>query len=107
MPLKQKRLPRALWDSLRGIQGSQSAFSQYGTLKYYPYKTTHFSVVVSSKHEKRAVKRNILKRHIYSLFTQKNPISGIYIFFPSKQAYTLSYEALSECIKNLFTKVPK
>lgn len=107
MPPKQKRLPRALWDSLRGIQGSQSAFSPYGTLKYYPYKMAHFSVVTSSKHEKRAINRNTLKRRIYSLFTQKAPLSGIYIFFPSKQAYTLSYEALSESFKGLFAKVTK
>lgn len=107
MPPKQKRLSRALWTSLRAIKGSQSAFSPLGTLKYYPYPTPHFSVVVSSKHEKKAISRNSLKRRIYTLFS-KHPIEkGIFIFFPSKQAYTLSYEALSQSFSDLFKKVTK
>lgn len=103
---KQNHLSRVLWSTLKDAKGSRSAFNTLGTLKYYPKTTTHLSVVVSSKHEKTAVSRNRLKRRINNIFLKNyKGIVGIFIVFPSKQAYNLSYEDVKQHTEALFHKI--
>lgn len=105
---KQNHLSRVLWETLKDIKGSRSAFNALGTLKYYPKETTHLAVVVSSKHEKTAISRNRLKRRVDSIFSKKYlENKGIFILFPSKQAYNLSYEAVKQYSEELFHKITK
>jgi ribonuclease P protein component len=81
------------------------AFNRLGTLKYLT-KQGPFAVVVSSKHEKRAVARNKLRRRLYSLFKQKDPqISGI--LYVSKGVYKAEYPELTTLFHELLTKASK
>lgn len=103
---KQNHLSRILWETLKKKQGSRSVFNTLGTLKYYPKDTTHLAVVVSSKHEKKAVSRNKLKRRINTIFSKNyKTLKGVFIVFPSKQAYNLSYEAIRQQAEELFNKI--
>lgn len=102
---RQKHLSRVLWNTLKKTKGVKTTFNSLGTLKVYPKETLYFCVVVSSKHEKKAVKRNRLKRRLSSLFKEKSTVSkDIFIVFPSKKAYDLSYEETKELFSDLFSK---
>lgn len=111
LPSKE-RLSRADFVDLLNGSGL-SVYNTFGTVKYKKSLLNKgFSVVLSKKHQKRAVKRNLLKRQIYSvirLFLAQNPqfptISGA--FYLSKKAYTMSYIELKDYIYELLTKIQK
>ena len=81
-----------------------SVFNKGGTFKYLK-KESKFSVVVSSKHCKKAVKRNKIKRRVYAIISdliKKDPSHLSGIFYLSKLSYTLPYNTLKEYIEELY-----
>jgi ribonuclease P protein component len=76
-------------------------YNRLGTLKYTHSATPTLSVVVSSKHEKKAVARNKLRRRIYNLPLLK-PITGI--FYVSKQSYSFEYKDIKKLFYELLEK---
>lgn len=85
-------------------------FNALGTLKYKESPYSRVAVVISSKHEKRAVSRNKLRRRLYSLFSQNIKGSGVtveYIFYTSKQAPRLEYNQIKALFNELLSKTTK
>lgn len=81
-------------------------YNNLGTLKYHNSGKTLFSVVTSSKHEKKAVLRNKLRRRIYNLVRELDPkISGI--IYTSKNSYNLSFDEIKENLYELIKKTKK
>lgn len=82
-------------------------FNRLGTLKYLPSPASRrFAVVTSSKHEKKAVSRNKLRRRVYSLVKALPvPIEGV--LYVSKQSYTLTYDEVKNLFNDLYTKAQK
>ncbi len=113
----QKRLSRNDFNLFLASKEIKTVFNQLGTLKYKksPKNKTHAvsgqaSIVISSKHEKRAVYRNKLKRRLYSLLnTYFKAVSdqNEYILYVSKQAPTLDYQELKTLFHELLKKTTK
>ena len=73
-----------------------------------PYKTTHFSVVVSKKVAKTAVSRNKLRRWGYSVLKKETDVLKkpyFIIFFEKKGAETAAFEGFKTDIQGLFKKL--
>ncbi|HVY36046.1 MAG TPA: ribonuclease P protein component [Candidatus Paceibacterota bacterium] len=103
---KKERFTRKQFEEFLSEKSARSVYNQLGTLKFVPSKEKRFSVVIASKAEKRATKRNALRRAIYSLFKKETqPISGI--LYVSKQATTLQKETIRECFNDLLKKIQK
>ncbi len=99
------RLTKSGWESLKKEKPTMSAFTSIGSLKVYKSTDkTKISVVVSSKQEKTAVKRNLLKRRGYVVLNKLVLNKGVYIFFPSKKAYNSSFLDIKEAIAVLYEK---
>lgn len=87
-------------------KGLISIYNHLGTLKYTKSLNRKISVVTSSKHEKKAVNRNKLRRRIYNLFKEnKTIINGI--FYTSKSSYTLTYTEIKSLFYELIQKINK
>ncbi len=103
-----KRLDRNLFRSLSESRILSTTFNRIGTLKYLKTLDNYrFSVVVSSKKEKSAVKRNKIKRRIYSLVRDyyKNNQNFVHaILFLSKDAYSMDFIDLNKHIYELLDK---
>jgi len=87
----------------------KTVFNALGTLKYVKNSTEDliqkgFSVVVSSKHEKKAVSRNKLRRRLRATFDQ-SPVSVTAIFYVSKQSYTMEYSEIKTIFNELLNKI--
>ncbi len=101
-----KRLTRRQVSSLLETPGLKVVFNRLGTLKYI--KTTQdktaFTVVTGSKHQKRAVLRNKIRRQLYTLFDKNEKIAFIGILYVSKQVYDMSYIELKTNLDALVQK---
>jgi len=105
MLAKRERMTREQFDSLLSQNSLKSAYNQLGTIKYTP-QGAKFAAVVSSKHEKRAVVRNRLRRRVYTLYRQaSSPISGI--LYLSKLSYKFDYETVKKAFNDLLAKTQK
>lgn len=104
-----KRLDRNSFKSLSESRNINTVFNRIGTLKYVKNTDKYrFSVVISSKKEKIAVKRNKLKRRIYSIFENyyKNNNNFIHgILFLSKDAYLMEFSSLKTYIYEILDKI--
>ncbi len=103
----KKRLNRQLFEQFLSFPQKKTVFNNVGTLKYKNAEEPRFSVVISSKVEKKAVFRNLLKRRIYSVLLpyikESNPkIEGV--FYISKNASNLSFNDLRKSIYELLKK---
>ena len=98
--------------SLRYVYAKGSAKrSRFFTVKTtYNQRRKHsrFSVVISKKVIKSAVKRNRLRRRIYEIIRQELPTlkdsHDIVLMVFSAEVYSMSHEALVELIKQLFSQ---
>lgn len=100
------RLNRLEFTTLNTSPALRVVFNRLGTLKYIPSPTSKLSVVVSSKHEKKAVTRNTLRRRLYALFGRQHP-SIEAILYTSKQAYTFEYSEITTLFYDLCAKTQK
>ena len=101
-----KRFSRSKFQEFLISKGIFVVFNQLGTLKYIPSSSLMFSVVTSSKHEKSAVKRNTLRRRVYTTIGSINPaIKGI--LYVSKQSYGFPYPETVNLLNDLLAKAQK
>lgn len=99
------KLKKSDWESIKQKKPIISAFNALGSLKIYKNtEKTLVCVVVSSKYEKSAVKRNLLKRRVYSLLNLSPLKKGVYIVFPSKNAYKSSFFDIKKLFAELYEK---
>ena len=106
----KKRLSRSLFTTFLTSSGVKTVFNTLGTLKYRESSSPKVSVVISSKHEKRAVFRNKLRRHLYTLFRQDTGGFGgtrEYILYTAKQAPKLEYDQIKVLFNELLKKTTK
>lgn len=103
----QQRFSRSEFSNFLTNKGILVVYNKLGTFKYLPTpQTTQFAVVTSSKHEKKAVLRNKLRRRVYALVGgSKTSLQGI--LYTSKQAYTLTYPEVTTLFNELRTKAQK
>jgi ribonuclease P protein component len=100
----KKRLSRIQFEAFSSSREQKVVFNRLGTLKYIENTKQLCSVVVSSKHEKRAVVRNKLRRRIYSLFELSN-LPYTIVLYASKQSYTMQYDEIKKLFDDLIKKV--
>jgi ribonuclease P protein component len=99
---KKNRFTRALFEDFLATPGILTVYNKLGTLKYIP-SGHKLGVVTSSKHEKRAVNRNKLRRRVYEQFKNANrQFSGI--LYASKASYTLEHKEIKELFNDLLRK---
>lgn len=84
--------------------------SLFFTLRVVPKtfkKGRKYAVVISKKIEKSAVKRNLLKRRIFSILRQEMPKSfnGAVVIFPKKNYKDLSFSDIKKEILSLLQKL--
>jgi len=106
------RLTRAQCSELLKNPSIKGVFNRLGTLKYIKTDTNKgFCVITGSKQQKKAVKRNKIRRQLYTIFSifyknkDKSPI--IAMLYVSKQSYLMSYDELSKECNDLLTKTQK
>lgn len=110
LPSKE-RLTRAQYAELLSNPEINTVFNRIGTLKFTKnLYNKGFSVVTSKKHEKKAVRRNKVKRQVYTVAQElfSNPLfsfSGV--LYLSKNAYTMEYEIIKNSLYDLFAKTQK
>ncbi len=101
-----ERFSRQKFTEFLGNKGIFVVFNRLGTLKFLPSAGTTFSVVTSSKAEKKAVIRNRLRRRIYAVVQSQKPrIQGI--VYVSKQSYSFSYDDIKTLTTDLLAKAHK
>ncbi len=101
---KNRRLSRLQFTDFLTTKPLQ-VYNRLGTFKYLPFGNK-LSVVTSSKHEKRAISRNKIRRRIYTLFSTTNPpLSGI--LYVSKQGYTFPYDETKNLFLDLLARAQK
>jgi ribonuclease P protein component len=100
-----ERFTRVQFEAFLLKKDQNVVYNQLGTLKYIP-GDKRLSVVVSSKHEKRAVIRNKIRRRIYNIF-KKTPINISGILYLSKQGYLMDYKKTEELFNELLRKIKK
>lgn len=102
-----QRLSRIEITTLRADPQAHVVFNRVGTFRFYKknIETKGFSVILSKKHQKKAVKRNTLRRRIYAIVS-KNPyflgFRGVLAL--SGQSYGYSYKELESSITELLQK---
>jgi ribonuclease P protein component len=101
-----KRLSRASFTAFLASSTNKTVFNTLGTLKYRKSLTPRVSIVISSKHEKRAVYRNRLRRRLYTLFGESLAVEPIEaILYTSKQAPKMSLDELKQSFYGLNKKI--
>jgi len=106
------RLTRAQCSDLLKNPSLKGVFNRLGTLKYIKSDINKgFCVVTGSKQQKKAVKRNKIRRQLYTIFStiyknnDKTPI--IAMLHVSKHSYGMSFEELFKECNDLLTKAQK
>jgi ribonuclease P protein component len=100
----KKRLSRIQFEAFSSSKGQKVVFNRLGTLKYSENTAQLSGVVTSSKHEKRAVVRNKLRRRIYSLF-ESSTLPYTIVLYVSKQSYTMQYDEIKNLFNDLIKKI--
>jgi ribonuclease P protein component len=106
----KKRLSRSSFTLFLASKDLKTVFNNLGTLKYKKSLINKASVVISSKHEKRAVYRNKLRRRLYVLFSdyfKGASDQNQYILYVSKQAPILSFQDIKTLFYELLKKTTK
>lgn len=88
----------------------KTVYNSLGTLKYVSSEKLYFSIVISKKHQKSAVKRNILRRQIYSIIAAENskkPLLIKGILYLSITAATFSFQDSTRYVQDLLLKTTK
>ena len=102
----QERLSRSQFTDFLTNKGILVVYNKLGTLKYLSSSTKALSVVTSSKHQKKAVLRNKLRRRVYTLFGTKTlQIQGI--LYTAKTSYVLTYSEIKTLFNELLIKAQK
>lgn len=102
------RLTRAQHAETLADAEIRTVFNKIGTLKFTKnlyYKV--FSVVLSKKHQKSAVKRNKIRRQIYAISRLFTPFSFTGVLYLSKNAYIMEFNQLKEYFNELLAKTQK
>ena len=71
---------------------------------FRPSETLELGIIVSKKVDKRAVKRNLLKRRCREIVRLNRPKKGQYIMILRYRALSMSYEALKQAIEGILVK---
>ena len=101
-----ERLSRAAFNEFLEIPGHITVYNRLGTFKFKKTPSFRISVVTSSKHEKRAVVRNTLRRRVYSRFsTLSCSMTGI--LYTSKQSYSFTFSEIKSLHEDLIAKAQK
>ena len=106
----QKRLSRSHFTEFLASKEIKTVFNALGTLKYRKSLINKTSIVISSKHEKRAVYRNKVRRRLYSLFSahfKANNDQNQYILYVSKQAPSFGHLETKTLFYELIKKTTK
>jgi len=103
---KAKRLKRTDFEVLLSNSNIKIVYNALGTLKYLPSSSKKISVVTSGKHEKSAVKRNKIRRRIYSLFS-KQDINIFGVMYVSKNSFNFDFETIKKYFNELIFKTKK
>lgn len=77
-------------------------------MKAVPARDFRVAVVTSSKHEKRAVVRNRVRRRIYTIFRNENKTSALpfhILFYVAKKSYSASYADTVTAVTDLIKKI--
>lgn len=111
LPSKE-RLNRAQFTDLLNNSEVLTIFNKVGTLKFTKnLYNKGFSVVLSKKNEKSAVKRNLLKRRVFSIIQsflkEYTDFSITGIIYLSKNAYIMEFSSLKTGIYDLLKKTSK
>lgn len=102
----RERFTRSECASFLTQKGLQTVYNRLGTFKFIPASVRQILVVTSSKHEKRAVCRNTLRRRLYSLSGRSTTIfKGV--LYVSKQSYIFSYDEIAALHADLYAKASK
>ncbi len=103
---QKERFSRSQFSNILKNKDILVIYNQLGTLKYVKSGEKALSVVTSSKHQKKAVIRNKLRRRVYALFGDANPqIKGI--LYTSKSIYSLEYIEIQRLFNELLKKTQK
>lgn len=106
----KKRLSRSEVESFLSSKSQKTTFNALGTLKYIDASENKSTIVISSKNEKSAVKRNKLRRRIYSLFFEhfkKDNKNRQYVFYVSKNATKKDFSEIKTLFYELINKTTK
>ncbi len=106
MTAAAKRLSRREFTNILENKDILVVYNKLGTLKYLPSAQKAISIVTSSKHEKKAVVRNKLRRRVYTLF-HTSPINICGVLYTSKLSFTLSYTEVQSLFYELLKKTQK
>lgn len=100
-----ERLNRLQFNEIASNKDNLVVYNKLGTLKYIAGKTA-LSVVISRKNEKKAVKRNKLRRRVYSIFNAKKMnIRGI--LYVSKSSTYFNFMEIKDLFYELMEKTKK
>lgn len=99
-----ERLTRHQFPLLLANPSLLVVYNQLGTFKYITTEFRKYAVITSSKHEKKAVVRNKLRRRVYTLMGQA-PFGGI--LYVSKQAYMMDFDQITILWHALLAKAHK
>ncbi len=105
MLAKQNRLSRT--DFSKYFKTGKRTHSPAATLIISPNKEFHGAVVVSKKVSKLAVKRNTLRRRVYTQLynAYKNKKTGVFIIILKPQFADLTRQKQHQSIKDLIDQV--
>ncbi|MBY0328502.1 ribonuclease P protein component [Patescibacteria group bacterium] len=113
------RLTRAQCSEILKNPTIQSVFNRLGTLKYIKSfenkgnsgEKYGLSVITGAKIQKKAVRRNKIRRQIYTIFSQYSKKTDstecIAMLYVSKQSYLMSFDELSQQFYELLKKTQK
>ncbi len=105
LPSKQRLSRQQVTDLLKNPE-IKVVFNRIGTLKYVKnLENKRFTVVTSSKNQKKAVLRNKVRRQLYSLVPQGENPSFIGIFYVSKGIYNMSFIDIKRYFHELLQKI--
>lgn len=103
---KRERLSRKDFD--RFFKTGRRYQNEYYTLVYTAHPSFHASVVVPAKVEKRATRRNKIRRRVYDIVRHCVDVrerGGVCIVLVKSPALTASYDELKLALEALLDKV--
>lgn len=113
------RLTRAQCSEFLKNPAIQSVFNRLGTLKYVKSVDNKgnsggisgLSIITGSKIQKKAIRRNKIRRQIYAIFNQYSKSTEvtdcIAMLYVSKQSYLMSFDELAQHFYELLKKTQK
>ena len=105
MLASKERFSRSEFTSFLNNKDILVVYNQLGTLKYRKAELCKLSVITGSKHQKKAILRNKLRRRIYTLFRGVDAIEGV--LYTAKASYSLEYKDIQKLFYELLVKTQK